>query len=71
MALDGMGRVLELHAQWLKSWRRQLQQLESGKLTHWTKGPSDPFPTDITPDMIKDLKKRIAMVEELDKPYRP
>lgn len=71
MALDGMQRVLEIHAQWLKDWRASLEQLESGKLRHFTKGPADRDWVDCTQEMIDDFRARIAMIEELDKQYTP
>jgi len=70
MALDGMKRVLEIHAGWLKDWRKQLKRLESGKISLHSKGPKDNDWVDETKDHIKDLKQRIAMIETIDKLYR-
>lgn len=71
MALDGMQRVLEIHAKWLEDWRRQLEMLESGRLKLHSKGPNDKDWLDETLARIDDLRKQIAMIEELGKQYRP
>jgi hypothetical protein len=71
MALEGMTRVLEIHAGWLKDWRASVEQMESGKIRHLTKGLGDRAWVDCTQEMIDDFKKRIAMIEEIDKHYRP
>jgi hypothetical protein len=71
MALDGMQRVLEIHAQWLQSWREQLDRLESGKIRSLSKGPGDRDWVDDTQSRVDELKRQIAIIEQLDKHYRP
>jgi hypothetical protein len=70
MTLDGMQRVLEIHAEWLEDWRQQLEMLESGKMHLHSKGPNDKDWIDETPASIARLKAQIAMIETLDKQYR-
>ena len=71
MALDGMKRVLEIHAGWLKDWRYQLARWETGKFQLLEEGPDGRLNRDVTAQAIADLKARIAMIEEIDKHYRP
>jgi len=71
MALDGMKHVLDIHSQWLESWREQLERLGSGKIRSLAKGPGDSVWVDDTQTRIDELKRQIAMIEELDKQYRP
>jgi hypothetical protein len=71
MALDGMQRVLEQHAEMLARWRDRLKRLETGKIRHFSEGPDGRLTVDETQDLIDAIKRDIAMIEELDKQYRP
>lgn len=63
--------MLEIHAQWLVDWKRQLAIPEFGKLKSYEMGPTGLYDQDATPKAIADLKARIAMIEDPDKQYRP
>jgi hypothetical protein len=70
VTLDGMQRVLEIHAGWLNDWREQLRRLETEKLSVYGEGPSGRL-FDQTSEAIARLRGQIATIEDLNSLYRP
>ena len=66
MSSEGQTNLLERHAALLKEWRRQLEDLESGRARHATKRHAGEHWQDDAERRIAVLKRDIAMVEAID-----
>jgi hypothetical protein len=64
---DRLQRICDMHAEWLRAWRNQLEQLEAGEATLYLKRSNDSELVDITRERIAALRTQIEMVEQVSR----